>query len=78
MPDPGAKSILGGLYKHVETMVMKETSAEASRPATTAYYTFRIRKREVHLTAGVLAFWFLWSQGSGLIELFSRVFNSVP
>jgi len=56
---------------------MKQISAKRSPPLATAYYTFRIRKREAHLTAAILVFWFLWSQGSELTEMFGKFFDAI-
>jgi len=56
---------------------MKQISAKRSPPLATAYYTLRIRKREAHLTAAILVFWFFWSQGSELTEMFGKFFDAI-
>lgn len=56
---------------------MKPISVKRSPPLEEAYYTFRIRKREAHLTAAVLFFWFLWSQGSDLTEMLGKFLDAI-
>lgn len=65
------------LLQFYQSKLMKQISAKRSAPLATAYYTFRIRKREAHLTAGVLFFWFLWSQGSELTEMLGKFFDAI-
>jgi len=41
------------------------------------YYTFRIKRREAHLTGLVLLLWCLWSQAGELKALFGSLIDSL-
>lgn len=52
----------------------QETS---SKTEDNRYYTFRIRKHEVHGLALVLSLWFLWSEGAEVARLFGNLFEAL-
>ncbi|WP_367344943.1 hypothetical protein [Stenotrophomonas bentonitica] len=52
----------------------KEISSKAEG---TRYYTFRIKKRDVHGIALVLSFWFLWSEGAEIAKLFGNLLDAM-
>ncbi len=42
-----------------------------------SYYTFKVRKRDVHGLALVLSFWLLWSEGAEIAKLFGNLFDAM-
>lgn len=62
------------MTRRVIKIMNKETSSK-SEGAT--YYTFRIKKRDVHGLALVLSFWFIWSEGAEIGRLFGTLFEAI-
>lgn len=50
---------------------------DSSKTLDGKYYTFRIRKRDVHGLAFVLSLWFLWSEGAEIAKLFGNLFAAM-
>lgn len=48
---------------------------DSSKTAETRYYTFRVRKRDLHGLALVLSLWFLWSEGAEIGRLFGNLLD---
>ena len=48
---------------------------DSSKFVETKYYTFRIRKRDLHGLALVLSLWFLWSESAEIGRLFGNLFE---
>lgn len=48
---------------------------DSSKTVKTKYYTFRVRKRDLHGLALVLSLWFLWSEGAEIGRLFGNLFE---
>lgn len=48
---------------------------DSSKTVETRYYTFRVRKRDLHGLALVLSLWFLWSEGAEIVRLFGNLFE---
>lgn len=49
----------------------------STKAADGKYYTFRVRKRDVHGLACVFTLWFLWSEGAELARLFGNLFAAL-
>jgi len=49
----------------------------SSKTEYTRYYTFRIKKRDVHGLALVLSFWLLWSEGAEIAKLFGNLVDAM-
>lgn len=47
----------------------------SSKTVETKYYTFRVKKRDLHGLALVLSLWFLWSEGAEISRLFGNLFE---
>jgi hypothetical protein len=62
------------MTRRVIKIMNKEISSKAEG---TRYYTFRIKKRDVHGLALVLSFWFLWSEGAEIAKLFGTLFEAI-
>lgn len=50
---------------------------DTRKTADNRYYTFRVRKRDVHGLALVLSFWLLWSEGAEIAKLFGNLFDAM-
>jgi hypothetical protein len=50
---------------------------DSSKTVEGKYYTFQIRKRELHGLALVLSLWFLWSEGAEIVRLFGNLFEAL-
>jgi len=50
---------------------------DSSKTVESKYYTFWIRKRELHGLALVLSLWFLWSEGAEIVRLFGNLFEAI-
>ncbi|WP_226940739.1 hypothetical protein, partial [Pseudomonas sp. K5] len=50
---------------------------DSSKTVESKYYTFRIRKRDLHGLALVLPLWFLWSEGAEIGQLFGNLFETL-
>jgi hypothetical protein len=50
---------------------------DSSKTVETRYYTFRVRKRDLHGLALVLSLWFLWSEGTEISRLFGNLFEAL-
>ena len=48
---------------------------DSSKMVETRYYTFRVRKRDLHGLALVLSLWFLWSEGAEIGRLFGNLLD---
>ncbi len=50
---------------------------DTSKTADNRYYTFRVRRRDVHGLALVLSFWLLWSEGAEIAKFFVNLFDAI-
>lgn len=50
---------------------------DSSKTVESKYYTFRIRKRDLHGLALVLSLWFLWNEGANSVRLFGNLFEAL-
>ncbi|MGH8039305.1 MAG: hypothetical protein ACREPC_01720 [Stenotrophomonas sp.] len=50
---------------------------DSAETAADDYYTFRVRKRDVHLLAPFIALWVVWSERNGIQELFLNLMDAL-
>lgn len=76
------RAVDGHLNRLVEIHWNHDMSQAMNQEASTKaadgkYYTFRVRKRDVHGLACVFTLWFLWSEGAEIARLFGNVFSAL-